>query len=319
MKKFSWIFACIGVVGGMMAVTSCSSTGTDGDGYSSEAALPVSEVAEGELPPWLLEDDGSAQVSAGAQTPAVASRNDYAIPEPGETEASSTAVASQNQPEVTTAGQDVPVVEGPTTTPATSGVDPLAAGTNEVVDTPAVKPAESAEPEHVVKPARPGGKRAAGKNIAGTGKQAGGRKSSGRKVAQGRKPKQPTMIVYKVRPGDNLTVIAKRSNTTVEQIRKDSGIKGSMIYPGQTIKVRYTPAGYKPGKGSKAGGKTQRGSKARGKAATREHTVKSGQTLSGIAAKYGVSTSALMKANGITKNKAAKIRPGQKIKVPTGR
>lgn len=300
-------------------VTSCSSTSTDGDGYSSEAALPVSEVAEGELPPWLLEDDGSEQVSAGAQTPAVASRNDYAIPEPGGTTASSTSVTSQNQPEVTTVGQDVPVVEGPVTASTTGGVDPLAVGTNEVKDIPVVTPVESVEPKLEVKPVQSGGKKATGKDKAGTGKRVGGRKGSGRKVAHGKKPKQPTMIVYKVRPGDNLTVIAKRSNTTVEQIRKDSNIKGSTIYPGQTIKVRYTPAGYKPGKGSKAGGKMQRGSRTKGRVATREHTVKSGQTLSGIAAKYGVSTSALMKANGIAKDKAAKIRPGQKIKVPTGR
>ena len=121
------------------------------------------------------------------------------------------------------------------------------------------------------------------------------------------------MIVYKVRPGDNLTVIAKKSNTTVEQIRRDSNIKGSTIYPGQVIKVRYTPKGYKGDKStSKQGGK--KGTSTGG--AKKTHTVKSGQTLSGIAAKYGISTSKLMKANGIAPSKANQIQVGRKLVIP---
>ncbi len=318
MKKLFWLAPGVGVCS-LLMFTSCSSTSTDGDGYSggyTETALPMSEVAEGELPPWLLEDDGGEQVGAGTQTPALASRNDFAIPEPGGSGATATATAGagQNQPEIAAAGQDVPVVEAPR---VESGVDPLAVGTDRTVVTPAPveTPTVTAPAKVTVKPVRAGG----GKKVASTSKKAGSKKGSGKKVAQGKKPKRPTMIVYKVRPGDNLTVIAKRSNTTVEQIRKDSNIQGSKIYPGQTIKVRYTPTGYKPGKESSKGEK-KGGNKAKGKGgASKTHTVTSGQTLSGIAAKYGVSTSALMKANGITKDKVTKIRPGQKIKVPAGR
>ena len=124
-------------------------------------------------------------------------------------------------------------------------------------------------------------------------------------------------MVYKVRPGDNLTVIAKRSHTTVAQIRKDSNLKGTTIYPGQVIKVRYTPKGYKP---EKDGKKTDRkGSGGKSAVTGKTHTVASGQTLSGIAAKYGVSTAALMKANGISKDQADKIRAGRKLKIPAKR
>jgi hypothetical protein len=46
----------------------------------------------------------------------------------------------------------------------------------------------------------------------------------------------------------------------------------------------------------------------------RVHVVESGQTLSGIAKRYGVSVDALCEANGI--DKASPIRPGQELAVP---
>jgi N-acetylmuramoyl-L-alanine amidase len=44
------------------------------------------------------------------------------------------------------------------------------------------------------------------------------------------------------------------------------------------------------------------------------HTVKQGQTLSHIAAKYGVSQSALLKANKLSS--AHKLKLGQKLSIP---
>lgn len=272
----------------ILMFSACSSS--DGDGYS-EAALPVSEVADGEIPPWLLEDDGTQQVGAGTHTPSVSSRNNYTIPEPDEPKSTG---ARQNQPKLADAGPDSTVVEAPG-----GGVDPMATGTvtsNRVTDT---RP-------HVATTSK-GGK----------SRSAGGKKGDGKKLVQGKKPKRPTLVVYKVRPGDNLTVIAKRSNTTVAQIQKDSNLKGTTIYPGQVIKVRFTPKGYKPEKDNKKTGKKDSGGKK--SAATKTHTVTSGQTLSGIAAKYGVSTAALMKANGIPKSQADKIRAGRKLKIPAKR
>lgn len=267
----------------LLMVPSCRST--DGDGYA-ESALPMSEVADGEIPPWLLEDDGSngGQVGAGTHTPTAVSRNNFAIPEPGTSSSSATASTRQNQPKPAETGADGTIVESG----VVAGVDPLAS-------------AQVAAPDEGVS------HRSAGTS----GTKASGGKKGGKGAKPGKKPQKPTMIVYKVRPGDNLTVIAKRSNTTVAQIRRDSNIKGSTIYPGQVIKVRYTPKGYKPeknsGKGSK-GGKTQSSSKT--------HTVKAGQTLSGIAAKYGVSTAKLMKANGISASQAGKLQVGRKLVIP---
>lgn len=282
MKKFCGI-ACLGV-GVLFTFSACQST--DADGYT-ESALPMSEVADGEIPPWLLEDDGAngAQVGAGSRTPEIASRNDYAIPEPTANPTSSGSTR-QNQPKLAESGQDAPIVEGG----SGGGVDPFA--------TP--HPADAGlthSTSSVTKTSNTGKKRV---------------ESGKKKITAGKKPKKPTMIVYKVRPGDNLSIIAKRSGTTVAQIRRDSGIKGDTIHPGQVIKVRYTPKGYKAEKPSSKTSSKKRGS-------SRTHTVTAGQTLSGIAAKYGVSLSRLMKANGISPSQASKIRPGRKLVIPAKR
>ena len=112
-----------------------------------------------------------------------------------------------------------------------------------------------------------------------------------------------TPVAYKVRPGDNLYEIAKRSNTTIAQIRKDSGIKGDIIHPGQIIKVRFTPKGYKA-------------DKKKATPTTTTYVVKKGDMLAKVAARHGITTAALLKANNLTMAQAAKVRPGTKIVIP---
>lgn len=255
----------------------------------TETAVPMSEmeVADGQIPPWLLEDDGSngAQVSAGTHTPAAGTdpRLLYPHPEPGEVAyKQNSGSTSQNQPPQVLA--DIPDVE--------PGVDPLSGS-------PIVFNQETQDytPQQTdTKPTKTGGKKS------------GGKKTGGTKVTK------PTMVTYKVRPGDSLSLIASRSHTTVEQIMKDSKLKSSTIHPGQVIKVRFTPSSYKKGGKTTT---TKGGAKGSSKSAKgRTHTVTSGQTLSGIAGKYGVSVSSLMKANGLSKSAAGKIKPGQKLKIP---
>src|SRR6185436_17061568 len=45
------------------------------------------------------------------------------------------------------------------------------------------------------------------------------------------------------------------------------------------------------------------------------HTVRSGQTLSGIASKYGVSQSAILRANNLSN--AHRLKLGQKLTIPS--
>lgn len=55
----------------------------------------------------------------------------------------------------------------------------------------------------------------------------------------------PAMLIYTVRPGDNLEDIARKSGTTAKQIKKSSGLKSNKVRPGQVIKVLYVPKHYK--------------------------------------------------------------------------
>ncbi len=127
-------------------------------------------------------------------------------------------------------------------------------------------------------------------------------------VTPTKKPKKitkPTMVVYTVRAGDNLSLIAARSGTTVAAIRKASGIKGSLIHPGQKIKVPYTPQSYKF---------TNSGKSASAKTST--HTVRSGETIDSIARKNGLSYQQVLRANNMSLADAKRLRVGQKIKIP---
>ena len=102
---------------------------------------------------------------------------------------------------------------------------------------------------------------------------------------------------YTVKSGDSVYAIARRYGTSVDQIRRDNGIKGNNIKIGQKLKVRGTT--------SVASSKSS--------TRTRTHTVKSGDTLYGIARKYGVTVGAIEEANGLT---STNLRLGQKLKIP---
>lgn len=304
MKK---TFATLGMSLCVLAVmSSCQST--DGDGYGEwEEATPMSEmsVADGEIPPWLLEDDGSTQVDAGDYTPDT--RNQYAIPDPEVTVADSGASgsANQNQPAVAVVQDDDIAVETPEIPAEVNVVDPLLHNQPAIAVVPAEQVSKTEARTTIIKKnpvatttprtkisttKKPANKIAANKK--------GGKKQTAKKST---KPQEPTLVTYKVRPGDSLSEIAARSNTTVAQIRRDSKITGSVIRPGQVIKVRYTPKGYKPGTGTKA----------------KTHVVSRGESISAIAKRNGVTVQDILMANNIPAKDAAKIRPGKRLTIPS--
>ena len=268
----------------MLATLSSCSNVYNGDTLGYEEAMPMSEMAIGdsELPPWVLEGDDSYQIPAGDRTPEVADRNHFATPEPGESMAVSNGLTSQNQPAI---AHDDTVLDSH----VSDDFDPYAMPT-----TPATPTGSSAVATTTPKPAQ---------QIASVNKP---KKTGTQKKTQQKKAKkvsEPTLVVYKVRPGDNLYEIAKRSNTTIAQIRKDSGIKGDLIHPGDIIKVRFTPKGYKA-------------SKNKATPTTTTYVVKKGDMLSKVAARNGVTLAALLKANNMTMAQANKVRPGTKIVIP---
>lgn len=277
--------------GMMVAFTACQQTQNDYPG-GYEEALPMSEmaVADGELPPWLLEDnEDGEQIPAGDYT-------DHSFPddEIKVADAPAGGAAAQNQPQL---AQDDTVVDSDTSPLTTEeGATIIPAPISGATESPVTKETVAA----ITKPAQPKPATKPGRSTADI------KKLTAKEKKSIKKPKEPTVVTYKVRPGDNLTLIAKRSNTTVAQIRKDSNIKGDLIYPGQIIKVKYYP------KGSKAA----LAEKAKSTAKPISYTVKRGDSISTIAAKHGISTAALLKANNLTSKQAARIQPGRKLTIP---
>lgn len=96
---------------------------------------------------------------------------------------------------------------------------------------------------------------------------------------------------YVVKPGDSLSVIARRHGVSVSQLAADNGISDvHLIRVGQVLRI---PDG-----------------------GTSSYTVKAGDTLSEIALAAGVSTRTLVDANGL--GSADLIRIGQKLTLPAG-
>ena len=102
---------------------------------------------------------------------------------------------------------------------------------------------------------------------------------------------------YTVQPGDTLSGIAAKYRTTYQALAALNGISNpNLIHVGQVLQLTdTTPAAPAPA----ASGST--------------YTVQSGDTLSGIAAKYGTSYQALAALNGIADPN--KIYPGQILKL----
>lgn len=105
-------------------------------------------------------------------------------------------------------------------------------------------------------------------------------------------PSVPVTSTYTVKKGDTLSGIAARFGTTVAKLVQLNSIKNpNLIFPGQVLKL--------PGSAVAP--------------AAVYHTVRKGETLSGIASRYNTTYQRLAKENGI-KNPNL-IYPGQKLRI----
>lgn len=124
-------------------------------------------------------------------------------------------------------------------------------------------------------------------------------------------------VIHKVKSGETLGSIAKKHHTTVANIKRWNGLKGDNIRVGQRLYI-YGSAGKPSGSSSTASkGTTQKSAGGTASSGTSSstasyYTVKSGDTLSGISKKTGVSLNTLYKLNGL--NAKSVLKPGMKIR-----
>ncbi len=133
-------------------------------------------------------------------------------------------------------------------------------------------------------------------------------------------------VVHTVRSGDTLTAIAKKFNVSVQSLADANGLDPKRpIRPGDELRVPPRGSSRKSGGSGSARpserrqGAGQQGAGQQGasqqRARGRVHEVKAGETLGGIALKYGVSTASLASANGL--GRSTTIRVGQKLQIPS--
>lgn len=100
--------------------------------------------------------------------------------------------------------------------------------------------------------------------------------------------KEGEKLIYVVKKGDNLYVIAKSFNTTVQKIKRLNNLQSNMLNVGQKLVIQSgTPED------------------------AILYTVRSGDTPYKIATKYGMNLNALLALNGLTTR--SKIYPGQQL------
>jgi len=98
-------------------------------------------------------------------------------------------------------------------------------------------------------------------------------------------------VSYKVKKGDSLEKIARKLETTVDQLRDDNDIgRREAIQPGQTLKGP--------------------------RSAAKAYVAGAGDTLYAIARRFGVTAEALRDENDLSRN--VSLRPGQKLRLPDG-
>jgi len=110
---------------------------------------------------------------------------------------------------------------------------------------------------------------------------------------------------YRIQPGDTMSSIAARNGVTLAALERANPQvhNPNLIYAGESLNIpgksdSFAPPAQKPSSGS-------------------SYTVRSGDSMSGIAARHGVSLSALERANPQVKNPNL-IYPGQRLTIPGG-
>lgn len=145
-------------------------------------------------------------------------------------------------------------------------------------------------------------------------------------VAAAASTKGVKTVTHKVKPGETLASIAQTYEVTPQDIKTWNSLRRNAVRTGQILRINTATAEGEaeqltadtsvPAVQEKAAAqaKTQTSAKKTpAKPAVTSHSVKSGESLSSISKKYGVSIAELKKANGMTNDN---IRAGATLKIP---
>jgi len=127
-------------------------------------------------------------------------------------------------------------------------------------------------------------------------------------------PDEYEFIRYKVRKGDNLTLISGWYNCTNSQLREWNKLRSSTLSVGQELRVRVKRGDIQKYSHINNLSSSQKKAKYGGGSATQTkiHKVRRGDTLSGIASKYRCRISDIKRWNGL---RGSTIKVGQSLKI----
>lgn len=140
-------------------------------------------------------------------------------------------------------------------------------------------------------------------------------------------------VIHKVGPGESLATIAGKYGVTPQSIRESNGLRRNAVRVGQQLKINVAgqpevsslAQAEQPQRQKSQQVNTDRSKKTAAKAAKttkaksvetkpKDHTIKSGESLTTIARRYGVTVDEIKKAN---KMKGDNIRAGDNIRIPS--
>lgn len=142
-----------------------------------------------------------------------------------------------------------------------------------------------------------------------SGKAASAPVSSKSAADSSKAPSRGKLEVYQVQRGDTLGKIAARYAVSMETIKFANQMHNNQVQVGQKLKIPLDGAA--PKESDQDSGKAS--SKTKESARPSHHKVKAGETLSGIADRYGVGLSQLRKYNHL---KSDQVNVGQSLKIP---